>query len=216
MAKTSLYLPDDLAEQVRAHGISISEVAQAALRQAVKDARIKENAMTDLQAVAERLHATRATAIEAERARAAAARAYGIKWARTAASADDLEYVVGYSDAPEDFYRPPSLVPFVSAENERALRAADGTGLPLPSDVPAGPDDRYWLDFRLGALEVWNAVAPLLIELEEHGGVLPASSDGYSERVSPEHQLRLLREPTADAPLTDHDRWKAREQPTVL
>jgi post-segregation antitoxin (ccd killing protein) len=156
MAKTSLYLPDDLAEQVRAHGISISEVAQAALRQAVKTAEIKENVMTDLQAVAERLHATRAEEIEAERARKAKARAYGIQWARTAASARDLEYVVIYSDAPEDFTTPRSLVMFGSLENR--------------SGVPIAPDDRYWLDFRRGAIDIWNAVVPLLDELAEHRG----------------------------------------------
>ena len=39
--KTSIYLPDDLAGQVRAHGISISEVTQAALRRAVRVAVIR-------------------------------------------------------------------------------------------------------------------------------------------------------------------------------
>jgi len=39
--KTSIYLPNDLAGQVRAHGISISEVTQAALRRAVRVAVIR-------------------------------------------------------------------------------------------------------------------------------------------------------------------------------
>ena len=53
--KTSIYLPDDLAGQVRAHGISISEVTQAALRRAVRVAVIRDSVVADIQAVAERL-----------------------------------------------------------------------------------------------------------------------------------------------------------------
>lgn len=34
--KTSIYLPDELAEAVRAHGISISEVVQRALREEIR------------------------------------------------------------------------------------------------------------------------------------------------------------------------------------
>ena len=187
MAKTSLYLPDDLAEQVRAHGISISEVAQTALRQAVKNAKIKENVMTDIQAVAERLHATRVDDIAAEAAREAKARAYGASWARTTATADDLEYVVTYADDPDDFNTPLSLVSFVSDEKSREHRAAGGTGLPGPSGVPLRPGDPYWQDLRAGARDVWNAVVPLLAQLEQHersaqiSGHLERSGDGGAQ-----------------------------------
>jgi post-segregation antitoxin (ccd killing protein) len=37
MPKTSIYVPDDLAELVHHYGLSISEVAQAALREAVNE-----------------------------------------------------------------------------------------------------------------------------------------------------------------------------------
>jgi hypothetical protein len=37
MPKTSIYVPDDLAEMVRHYGLSVSEVAQAALREAVNE-----------------------------------------------------------------------------------------------------------------------------------------------------------------------------------
>lgn len=37
MPKTSIYVPDDLAELVRHYGLSVSEVAQAALREAVNE-----------------------------------------------------------------------------------------------------------------------------------------------------------------------------------
>src|SRR5258706_455327 len=57
MAKTSVYLPDELAEQARAYGVPVSEVAQAAVRQAVRAAQIEESVMTEISAGAERLQA---------------------------------------------------------------------------------------------------------------------------------------------------------------
>jgi post-segregation antitoxin (ccd killing protein) len=57
--KTSIYLPDDLAEQVRAHGIPMSEVVQAALRQAVAEAeaiaQAKAQVMPDIEVAVVRL-----------------------------------------------------------------------------------------------------------------------------------------------------------------
>lgn len=216
MAKTSIYLPDDLAEQVRAHGIPVSEVAQVALRKAVKDAEIKENVMTDIKAVAERLRAERGEFSEADRARAAKARAYGDKWARTTASADDLGYVATYSDPPEDFRTPISIVAFVSSENQREHRAAGGIGIPASSGMPTGPGDRYWSDFRIGALEVWKAVVPLLTEMDEHGATRTAGSGGYSEIVNPDHRLWLQREPAPDASAEQRARWVAEEPAEFL
>ena len=139
MAKTSIYLPDDLAEQVRAHGIPVSEVAQVALRKAVKDAEIKENVMTDIKAVAERLRAERGEFSEADRARAAKARAYGDKWARTTASADDLGYVATYSDPPEDFRTPISIVAFVSSETSASTGLRAGSASPRLQACRPGP-----------------------------------------------------------------------------
>jgi len=215
MAKTSIYLPDELAEQVRAHGIPVSEVAQAALRKAVKDAEIKENVMTDIRAVAERLRANRGEVTEADRSRAAKARAYGDKWARTCASADDLGYVVMYSDAPEDFTTPASLVTFVSGENQREHRGAGCTGLPGPSGMPLGPADRYWREFQAGAREVWNAVLPLLTELDEHGATHATGSGGYQEIINPEYRRWLQREPESGA-TEEHARWTAEEPAEFL
>src|SRR5215469_13171723 len=48
MPKTSIYLPDELAREVRAYRISVSEVSQAALRQAVSEARDKEKLMDSM------------------------------------------------------------------------------------------------------------------------------------------------------------------------
>lgn len=207
MAKTSIYLPDDLAEQVRAHGIPVSEVAQAALRQAIRAAETKENVMTDIHAVADRLNAGLAVRAEAGQARAAKAHAYGMRWARTAADARELEYVATYDGNPVEFRTPVSLVIFVSSENERAHRAAGGIGLPGPSGVPTEPDTPYWPDLQAGAREVWEAVKPLLTEIGTAGEAVPAGSGGYSETVNPDYRLWLLREPAPDAPIAEHDRW---------
>lgn len=212
MAKTSVYLPDDLAEEARACGIPISEVTQAAVRQAVKDAQIKENVMTDIQAVADRLRATRAADAEAERAKAARARACGVRWARTAASADELESMVTYAGPPLDYRTPVSVVTFVSGEHQREHRALGGVGLPGPTDLPTGPGDRYWPDFLAGAREVWDAVQPLLMEIGEHGESLPPGSGGYAEKVNPEYQRWLDREPAG----AGHAQWAAEEPPEFL
>jgi hypothetical protein len=216
MAKTSIYLPDDLAEQVRAHGIPVSEVAQAALRQAVNDAEIKENVMTDIQAVADRLNAGRAAAGEASHAMAMQARALGAKWARTAAEACDLEYLATYDGAAGDFGMPMSLVTFLTSENQQAHRDVPGIRLSVPAGMPMSPADRYWPDLQAGAREVWEAVQPLLMEIDEHGFTLPAGSGGYSETVSPEYRLWLLREPSPEAPMEEHKRWSAEEPEEFL
>jgi hypothetical protein len=217
MAKTSIYLPDDLAEQVRAHGIPVSEVAQAALRQAVKDAEIKENVMTDIQVVADRLNARRAAEGGYDARMTAKARAYGAKWARTVADAAELEYLAMYDGSPDDFDTPVSLITFVSKETASEHRAAGGHGLPLPgSGVPLDPDSGYWAYLQAGAREVWDAVRPLLIELGDRGETLPPGSGGYSETVNPAYRLWLEREPAAEAPLAEHDRWKAEEPDEFL
>jgi post-segregation antitoxin (ccd killing protein) len=66
--KTSIYLSDELAEQVRAHCISISQVAQAALRQAVQAAAVRDEVITDIEA----LVAARQWAVRGRRSRAEA------------------------------------------------------------------------------------------------------------------------------------------------
>jgi hypothetical protein len=147
MAKTSIYLPDDLAEQVRAHGIPVSEVAQAALRQAVRAAEIKENAMTDIQAVADRLKGIIAEQAKVEQDKAERIRGHGTEWAREDADARELEYVATYDGPAADFLLPTSMVFFTPGK-----------------EVPGGPDRPYWSDFQAGAREVWEAVRPLLIE----------------------------------------------------
>lgn len=216
MPKTSIYLPDDLAEQVRAHGISISEVAQAALRRAIQDAKIKENVMTDIQAVAERLQATRVAAREAEEAAAARVHDRGGEWARKYATAAELEYLVTYKGSREKFQTPMSLINFAAG------RSRSGPGLVTilvsQTRIPTHPGDKHWDEFHAGAREVWDAVQPLLIdiELDDHGGTVAAGSGGFAERINPEYALWLQREPSPDAPAGEHDRWAAAEPAEFL
>lgn len=212
MAKTSIYLPDDLAEQVRAHGIAVSEVAQDALRRAVSAAEIKENVMTDVQAVADRLNAAIAARNEAGRAKAGRVRAYGAKWARTTADARDLEYVATYNGHLEEYRAPVSLIVFISSENEREHREAGRVGLPGPSGIPTEPETQYWDDLQAGAREVWEAVQPLLTEPSGVGDTPPSWTGGYAEIVNEDHRLWLLREPSPDASAEDRERWM-RERP---
>jgi len=148
MAKTSIYLPDDLAEQVRAHGIPVSEVAQTALRQAVRDIKLKEDAMTDMQAVAERLLDTRRKATEESQAEDQRVHGMGVKWARVRATAADLEYVATFDGKADDFHAPESLIYTVI---ERGW-----------AKMPHHPGNDRWAHFQAGTREVWEAVQPLL------------------------------------------------------
>jgi post-segregation antitoxin (ccd killing protein) len=160
MAKTSVYLPDDLAEQARARGIPISEVAQAAVRRAVKEAQLKEEVMTDIQAVAERLRETQRQAAERSRLEDMRVHSKGAEWARAYAIAPDLEYVATFYGQRDDF-RPPSgplALPF-------------GPGW---DGMPDGPGQDRWEQFQAGAREVWEAVKPLLVE---SGGATPGIGD---------------------------------------
>jgi hypothetical protein len=153
MAKTSIYLSDDLAEQVRSYSIPVSEVAQDALRQAVKNAQLKENAMTDMQAVAERLRETQRTATMRQADAQEIARALGAEWARREATASELEYVATYSGKDADYRTPTSLLFPASGQP----RSATGT-------EPSRPGDALWAQFQAGARDVWEAVQHLIVQ----------------------------------------------------
>jgi post-segregation antitoxin (ccd killing protein) len=159
MAKTSVYLPDELAEQARAYGIGISEVAQAAVRQAVRAAQIRASVMTDIDAVAERLQATRIADAQADRIKAAKIRQHGVEWARRLATAAELEYVAGYAGPVDRYLAPTSLVFYASGERHRANTSS---GM-----VPCRPGDPHWPDFLAGVREVWEAVQPLLTATDQ-------------------------------------------------
>jgi hypothetical protein len=159
MAKTSIYLPDELAERARAYGIGVSEVAQAAVREAVRAAQIRASVMTDISAVAERLQATRIADAQAGRTKAAKVRQHGVEWARRLATAAELEYVAAYAGPADRYLTPTSLVFYASGERHRA-NTSSGV-------VPCRPGDQYWPDFLEGVREVWDAVQPLLTAIDQ-------------------------------------------------
>lgn len=205
MAKTSIYLPDDLAEQARAYSVPMSEVAQNAVRLAVDEARTKENVMTDLQAVAERLAETRRVDADKAHAEDVRVKAKGSEWARRLATAAELSYVAGFDGSPATYHAPPSLfdLQFIS-------RHPEWTGL------PTGPGKERWECFRTGAREVWDAVQPLMVELSDQDTIVPTGSGGFTETVNPEYRLWLLREPAPEAAIAEHDSWSAEEPEEFL
>ncbi len=155
--------------------------------------------MTDIQAVAERLRETQRQAREKSASGNPRIREKGREWARTLATADELEYVVTFSGDVDHYAVPPSL-----------------GALPVFNDdwwgVPTGPGQHGWEHFQAGAREVWEAVQPLLLEHDEHGATTSPGSGGFSGRVNQQYTLWLGREPGPDAPPAEHDRWLA-DQP---
>lgn len=142
--KTSIYLPDGLAEQVRTHGISISEVAQAALRQAVRTAQEREQVVNGIERVAERLRGTISTT---ERERMQEGRGYGARWARDWATARELEDLSNGKVDPADL----DLTEF--------YKSVEPPKTPAFDDPDADP---FFDGFMAAAGEVWEAVMMLL------------------------------------------------------
>lgn len=88
--RMNISVPDELAEQVRARDLPISSICQDALRKAVDLAEKKEQIMSDVQAVIERL---RGTQDEERQRNIDEGRELGILWAKGYATADELRKV---------------------------------------------------------------------------------------------------------------------------
>jgi post-segregation antitoxin (ccd killing protein) len=148
--KVNVYLPDDLAEEVRAAKLSLSPVCQRAIRKELDEVKIRRAATTDLAAVAERLNAT----IDGEDAVSyQEGREDGIEWAREHATASELRWLVTKFEpgSGSDFQGDHSLIAFESAKHGKnviSVRHEEG--------------NPYWHGFIDGAREVLNAVEPLL------------------------------------------------------
>ncbi|MGW2620346.1 type II toxin-antitoxin system CcdA family antitoxin [Streptomyces sp. NPDC001500] len=138
----NISVPDELAEQVRARDLPISSICQDALRKAVTLAEKKDQIMSDMQAVIERLRGTK----DEERQRHIdEGRELGILWAKQYATADvlrkvaegdgaDYEVGVGTSAGIAEFY----------AEVE--------------NNYDADYQEEHNDAFVAGAREVWEAV----------------------------------------------------------
>jgi hypothetical protein len=134
MAKTSIYLPDDLAEQVRAHA----------------------------QTAADRLSGSSAVSHEAEGAMDLNMSRRGADWARQDASAEELEYLATYDGDPGEFQTPASLIDFERqvATSDQPLGGATPDGSPEDQHVPVRPGDPHWPSFHAGAREIWESAQP--------------------------------------------------------
>lgn len=143
--RTSIYLPDALAAEVKRYDISISEVTQTALRQAVDQAATKENLMSDMTAVIDRL---RGTIDEADRQRHDEGHEDGVRWAKQYATAAELEYIVDqYDGSGGEFTGGHSLVRFIGTKESFHVLS-----------VPVDLNEAYWDGFIDGAGEVWDHV----------------------------------------------------------
>lgn len=148
--RMNISVPDELAEQVRAHDLPISAICQEALRKAVERARLQEKAMNDIEAVAARL---RGTAVEANQDKHDEGYDDGVRWAKQYATRDDLSYMSssGYDADSEELLQLPSLVDYIGAKHHLNL-----------TSVRVDHSDPYWQGFIRGAGEVWEAVEALI------------------------------------------------------
>lgn len=140
--RMNISVPDELAEQVRARDLPISSICQDALRKAVELAEKKEQIMTDLQAVADRL---RGTQNEERQHHIDEGRELGILWAKQYATAAELRRVAEGNG--EDY--------------ERGIGSSAGI-TQFYEEVENNYDAEYQEEhndaFVAGAREVWDAV----------------------------------------------------------
>jgi hypothetical protein len=141
--RLNISVPDDLAEQVRAHDLPISAICQTALRSEVELAKKKEQIMTDLDVVVDRL---RGTQDEARKRHYDEGRALGVLWAKTWATFDDLKRVA--EGDLDNFIRfdtgNDSMLEFYDSLDDHGMESAYA--------------DDHNLGFIAGAAEVWDAV----------------------------------------------------------
>ncbi|MGH8904551.1 MAG: hypothetical protein ACRDYA_23430 [Egibacteraceae bacterium] len=122
MAKVTVYLPDDLASEVRQHEtLNISEICQQGLRAEIRRRNAMANATSDIERVAARLqnHAIEDTSQKAQGYEA------GSLWARERASWPELEqlarYVAHDLESFEPFEPPTSLARMLEAQFGRQI-----------------------------------------------------------------------------------------------
>ena len=92
MPKVTIYMPDALAERVKALGLSMSPICQSALQQEVDKVTAVQNATRNLDKVARRL---RKTIEEHEVASRRQGFSDGTKWARDTATMSEFRRVAG-------------------------------------------------------------------------------------------------------------------------
>ena len=139
----NISVPDELADQVRARDLPISSICQDALRKAVDLTEKKEQIMSDMQAVIERL---RGTQDEDRQRHTDEGHELGILWAKQWATATELEKV---ADGDRLTF-------------ERLLTGGELTLTEFYDNAEHGYDadyaDEHNEGFIAGAREVWDAV----------------------------------------------------------
>lgn len=156
MAKVTIYLPDELEAEVRSAGISMSPVCQNALKEAVMEAMLSAQASTEVEAVAERLRASREVEKRDERTEG---RQLGVRWAKEAATLSELLWAAEVATA---FWYSVwvdvddgTLVDFLSEEKGWEFRANDEGRVSFERSP-------FMVAFLEGATDVYQEVRPLL------------------------------------------------------
>ncbi len=144
MPKVNVYLPDDLAEQVKRLAVPVSATCQHALTQEVRRMEALRTATTDIEATAKRL---RGTVEEQDTEHRQDGLEAGTEWAKTYATWSELEDLVRW-DGDIRLDDDHSLIGF--------MQHRDYHGIEFSTWEP------YWQGFLEGAEKVRETVRPLL------------------------------------------------------
>lgn len=149
MPKVNVYLPDDMAAEVRAAKLSLSPICQQAIRKELDKLNAHKEATRSIEKVAARL---RGTLSEEDARKRQEGHADGVAWAQDWATASELRSIANdWEPGRGGDIQKHSLVNFT----------ADKYGQDVAS-VRHEEGDPYWLGFIEGSSEVLAQVEPLL------------------------------------------------------
>jgi hypothetical protein len=155
MAKVTIYLPDGLAERVKALDLSVSPVCQGALQEEVDKLAAMKNATRDIEKVAARLRET----MEGDEVESRNQGFLdGTDWARDVAMMSDLRRVAGTARDYERLQLPmdPCLADYIPQLWDQRFRSDERwTGWDVHSEA-------YMEGFIDAAATVYHGVVPLL------------------------------------------------------
>lgn len=154
MPRVNIYLPDDMAAEVReAEQLSVSSVCQRAIRKELDRLNAQREATRDIEAVAARL---RGTVTEEDAVLRQEGYEDGISWAREWATASELRFIATDWEPGRggDLQLGQGCDSLVEFSGEKA--GGNGFG------IRAEEGDPYWDGFINGAGEVLEQVKPLL------------------------------------------------------
>ncbi|KUO15271.1 type II toxin-antitoxin system CcdA family antitoxin [Streptomyces dysideae] len=155
MPKINVYVPDALAERVKAAGISVSPICQRALEEEVRRMEAQQKASAELLEVAARLRATQPEAgiggEEGSRGHQA-----GLNWARTTATYEELSEMAGLGLHGWSVLPVPGHHTMVPALREAGYPQQANEEFELSIQDP-------WVRGMVSAcVDVWREVAPVI------------------------------------------------------